>query len=322
MAIPSLKSLLKYFTKRQREIRRVLRLVSEPHHTPPTLDELEQELCDNTDTPRERVFGALGRLSLLTWEEMRNQQMQNPHFPVMVREHPETPEQNDVRRDILGVAEYEQAPYLPPVEEIEYLNQESARPDFLETAQQMARAMRENTFLAYAGTPFESEFDREKPRECYSCKRKLNFGEVCEANKQIDRETLKKYWLDDRIQLYCCSCYALQSKMGGALNNPTTFQLYYGDDLIDCEIRNVHITWQLPSPLTIDFEMALIDTVIIDIHRDPNAYPFALKLQISDPSFHIEIDNLYMASLHSILSHRGNVPALMGVRLRARWQQH
>ena len=45
-----------------------------------------------------------------------------------------------------------------------------------------------------------------KKRQCFRCGKDLNFSEFYK-NKELPFTMLKAYWMDDRLQFFCCSCY-------------------------------------------------------------------------------------------------------------------
>lgn len=44
-------------------------------------------------------------------------------------------------------------------------------------------------------------------RRCWDCKKTLNFTEIYEQNRELEKERLSKLWNHPYIQFYCCACF-------------------------------------------------------------------------------------------------------------------
>ncbi len=53
----------------------------------------------------------------------------------------------------------------------------------------------------------KSKIDKEYPHVCFRCRRPLLFTEMYAANKEKDKDRLKKLWKLEEIEFYCCTCY-------------------------------------------------------------------------------------------------------------------
>ncbi len=65
----------------------------------------------------------------------------------------------------------------------------------------------------------------EKPRICWKCGKALNYEEMCEANRGLPEEYLERIWLNEDVELYCCSCHR------GELNKSVSLPEYYNTDI-------------------------------------------------------------------------------------------
>ena len=46
-----------------------------------------------------------------------------------------------------------------------------------------------------------------KPRYCFKCKKKIDFGGFLLRNKTLSDDILNILWEHDNLEYFCCSCY-------------------------------------------------------------------------------------------------------------------
>lgn len=80
-------------------------------------------------------------------------------------------------------------------------------------------------------------------RKCYRCKKQLCFVDLLQSNTAIKSQYLQILWNDERIQFYCCQCYAKLTK------RPNNFHAYLMIKEIDIPLKYKEIDTLAFKPL-------------------------------------------------------------------------